>query len=189
METKNYFFTYLLFYLFLTEKILFLSNIFTFGKQAIKFHMCSFLFLHLAQWLFYMHVLLYFIKSSCCIYFYILSYNFLIFYFQWLLGVKTNCVFKTGLLSFHYWLLWLVWIHLIYYLTKAGSYKNIWPKLTNIFQVFHYYLLGRLAEIQLTFNQFLPRYNVINCFSNAFWMGQVNDCVHYMKTRMIENPF
>ena len=50
LETKNYFFTYLPFCLFLTEKIIFLSNIFTFGNRNRKFHMCLSLFPHLWQY-------------------------------------------------------------------------------------------------------------------------------------------
>ena len=46
LETKNYSFTYLPFCSFLTEKFIFLSNIFTFGNQNRKFHMCLSLFPH-----------------------------------------------------------------------------------------------------------------------------------------------
>ena len=130
LETKSYFFTYLPFRLFLTEKILFLSNIFIFRNQNIKFHMCIFLFFILSNGLFICllfkslkTVLLCLMKSNCCIYFHISQITaFLFFVFNGYLGVKTN-VLKTGLLSFYYWYLWLVWVHLIHCLTKAGSFK------------------------------------------------------------------
>ena len=41
----------------------------------------------------------------------------------------------------------------------------------------------------MTFDQVLPIYDFLNYLFNAFWMDQLNGCVHYMKIRMNENSF
>ena len=73
----------------------------------------------------------------------------------------------------------MVCIHLIHYLTKVqGVLNNIWPKLTNIFQVFHHYLLGCLADIQLILTSSNQDIMLLIVFATLF--GWVN-----VKTRMI----
>ena len=61
--------------------------------------------------------------------------------------VKTDGIFKTGVLSLQYRLLGLIWVGLMQYLNKAGNFKLNLTKLTNVFQLFHHYLLGRSSDI------------------------------------------
>ena len=107
------FITYLPFCLLSTEEILFLSNIFTFGNSNGKFHTCNFIFLNLLLYplnlLIYLSsellktVLLCFIKSNCCIYFYINKVAVYIFFWIYkktrvFLKPPTNRPLNTDLL-------------------------------------------------------------------------------------------
>ena len=115
LETKNCFFTYLSFCLILTEKVLFLSNIFIFGNQNIKFYMCIFLFFILSNGLFMCFLFislktlhLYLMKSNCCICFYIPNYSvFSVFNCYW--GLKSMVSLR------------LIYYRLLLYLTKPSQ--------------------------------------------------------------------
>ena len=103
-----------------------------------------------------------------------------------LLKAKINDIFKTSLLSSQHWLLRLIQYNI---LLKERFLNNVWPKLANILQVF---LAFSLWIFKRHLNDILPvltnRWFPWLIFS-AFWMGQLNGCIHYIKLEQMKILF
>ena len=87
-----------------------------------------------------------FMKSTCCIYSYVLNYSFLFYIFDGYWGLKP--MVSLRLVYYCFSADCQDWFGLAEYniLLKQGVLNNIWPKLTNVFQIFSSFSLRTFSR-------------------------------------------